>query len=593
MHIIDTLQYQDTADIGNRYALVELDTTIDEDWRIILNGTDENGQFVVPKFIAIDNYQNDDLVQVTIDDLITSVAAFTKTIWQITPNTQEIIAHVSSGVVRIWVSEQKLPVGEGVNQFGASTVVSKVAKAATRSELAGLDTTYYQVAYLTEFPRYGLFMFQGGDQSANVAADPQQGIYVPIASDASGAQGSWVRQYSGRKDARWFGAKFDTSDDYVALQAWLDSGGMLFAPALETFSSNTLIVRRYVNIESAGLGFDARVAGYAAMPGTRIVFAAGKIGLDIQPQWTGLDWTATAPIQEGALGSVIDGLALFGGGGAVAAGIRARTLCHLRHVHCYQFSGDGFDIDASVAVSAISDSGNASLSTLEFCEANTNSGNGFHLRGDDANVCKLFNCNSVSNTLFGYLDEAEFPNSYDTCHCSSNQGGGYKATRVTAAHVFTTCYIEGSFNSQSDISAPCVVVGGTLAGAVRTNNTHSNGPIPTIIDDGYTSAQALHIHWEYYGAAGAVIQPNDHGLLAGSPGEGLIIQGTSAGGYDAAMKNRNGDTVWRVPGGSKNLDLTGNYQINGVQVVGPRQVKPPAPTLADVVNVLVTHGLWA
>jgi hypothetical protein len=43
----------------------------------------------------------------------------------------------------------------------------------------------------------------------------------------------------------------------------------------------------------------------------------------------------------------------------------------------------------------------------------------------------------------------------------------------------------------------------------------------------------------------------------------------------------------------KNLRLSGNVYIGGNQVLTSRQIKPGTPTLTDVVNLLVTHGLWA
>lgn len=67
---------------------------------------------------------------------------------------------------------------------------------------------------------HGPFVWQAGDQSANVTADPQAGIYVPPDSDITGASGAWRRLYSVAIDAKWFGAVGDgTTDDTSALSA--------------------------------------------------------------------------------------------------------------------------------------------------------------------------------------------------------------------------------------------------------------------------------------------------------------------------------------------------------------------------------------
>ena len=55
----------------------------------------------------------------------------------------------------------------------------------------------------------GQFRWDSSDNSANVTADPGQGIYVPPNSDTSGASGCWVRQDGGWAlgiySAAWFG----------------------------------------------------------------------------------------------------------------------------------------------------------------------------------------------------------------------------------------------------------------------------------------------------------------------------------------------------------------------------------------------------
>jgi|LGOV01.1.fsa_nt_gb hypothetical protein len=68
----------------------------------------------------------------------------------------------------------------------------------------------------------GLFYWDTSDLSTEVTADTQRGVYVPPTSDATGASGSWVRQYSGKPvDVKWFGAEGDgVTDDSTAFVAW-------------------------------------------------------------------------------------------------------------------------------------------------------------------------------------------------------------------------------------------------------------------------------------------------------------------------------------------------------------------------------------
>jgi len=70
----------------------------------------------------------------------------------------------------------------------------------------------------------GVFRWDSSDLSTEVAADLQNGIYVPPNSDTTGATGAWVRHDLREIDFRWFGAVGDgVADDSVALQAAVDN----------------------------------------------------------------------------------------------------------------------------------------------------------------------------------------------------------------------------------------------------------------------------------------------------------------------------------------------------------------------------------
>lgn len=80
---------------------------------------------------------------------------------------------------------------------------------ATRADLATLDQTKDAVAWLRESGREGQFQWNGANLSAQVAADPEEGIYVAPAIDPTGASGAWVRVDYVLPTATMFGAVAD------------------------------------------------------------------------------------------------------------------------------------------------------------------------------------------------------------------------------------------------------------------------------------------------------------------------------------------------------------------------------------------------
>ncbi|NTJ67505.1 hypothetical protein G6M50_05970 [Agrobacterium rhizogenes] len=80
---------------------------------------------------------------------------------------------------------------------------------ATRSALTALDITKDQYAFLTESGREGPIFWETGDFSAQIAADPLQGIYFE-SDNVDASEGAWVRRYNASIIwAKWFGAKGD------------------------------------------------------------------------------------------------------------------------------------------------------------------------------------------------------------------------------------------------------------------------------------------------------------------------------------------------------------------------------------------------
>ena len=65
----------------------------------------------------------------------------------------------------------------------------------------------------------GIFYWASSDLSTEVTADTQSGIYVAPTSDATGASGAWVRQYSGAVNVKWFGT---TAPAFKGVESILD-----------------------------------------------------------------------------------------------------------------------------------------------------------------------------------------------------------------------------------------------------------------------------------------------------------------------------------------------------------------------------------
>lgn len=120
--------------------------------------------------------------------------------------------------------------------LAGATLTNVTLNAASRTLLAALNTGLGLPAYLTETGREGIFTWVSTNQSANVTADPSQGVYVAPASAPSGASGAWVRRHGGALTPAMFGAVGDDAAD--------DRGALLAAANLAAFLRVPLEVTR-------------------------------------------------------------------------------------------------------------------------------------------------------------------------------------------------------------------------------------------------------------------------------------------------------------------------------------------------------------
>lgn len=92
-----------------------------------------------------------------------------------------------------------------------STVQALLAGSTNRTALKALTPANGAKARLTEGLRSGEFVFSTADLSAEVTLDTAEAVFIPPASDATGASGAWVRAGYRLADIHlgWFGAAFD------------------------------------------------------------------------------------------------------------------------------------------------------------------------------------------------------------------------------------------------------------------------------------------------------------------------------------------------------------------------------------------------
>lgn len=101
-----------------------------------------------------------------------------------------------------------------------------------------------QAFNVMEAGRAGTFVFEEGDQSAAVAADPYKAVTVPLSSDLSGESGAYKRQHAGAVWAQW--AEIDVTGvadvaAVLASLAGLSDAGLVLGPGVYRIAGNATI----------------------------------------------------------------------------------------------------------------------------------------------------------------------------------------------------------------------------------------------------------------------------------------------------------------------------------------------------------------
>jgi len=303
------------------------------------------------------------------------------------------------------------------------------SSASSRATLAALPHAQ-GAATLCEAGREGLFVWTGSDQSAAVATDPSQGIYVAPGSDATGASGAWVRKYSGPLSVKWFGAAGDgVADDgraFVNAVALLKSAATTGYGYGNIGSAKLFVPKGVYNLGtttldlSHGLIVEGESVGYLGPGSTVLKWAANTTGIRTEAANT-IGATAIQTTASSGGYATLRNLTLYGAYSGTEGeyhGIHARETICVEDVGIYNFSGDGVHIFDSAGTGAGSE-GNANCSHFRRVFAQ-NCRNGFFIDGADSNASIFIGCNAIANRQWGFWDSSFLGNSYFGCHTQTN-----------------------------------------------------------------------------------------------------------------------------------------------------------------------------
>jgi hypothetical protein len=382
-----------------------------------------------------------------------------------------------------------------------------------------------------------------------------------------------------------------STNDNAALQAWLDLGGRIFQPAKPYYSAAGLILRKHVDWDGVGFTEESLASGgYPNQPGSHINFGTGA-GFTVQSSFIQTDIATVLAnvnayrVQEGASNSSIRNVAFVGANtGATVTGFYSRTTVHLENVWVVQFTGKGFDLSGSAdAPDGNSEYGSVDRSTLVSTMAKLNGSHGYHLRGRDANVCKLIGPSAQQNGGWGILDESSFGNSYIEPHLATNIAGAIKAIAGASSSLFDNPYVEGGTGQNCEIGGANTIIGRDL-----TLNNTPPGQHPTMISSKRVSSANFEITDSQNPAA-----VTDRGVIFNDTGgNGLAIQGIGSGA-DVSFWNQHATLAAYLLSGTTNWQFVGNVSsggvvnsIGGYNVGGTRIINVQQAPIANAANAV-------
>ncbi|MCT7663872.1 hypothetical protein [Shinella kummerowiae] len=133
---------------------------------------------------------------------------------------------------------------------------------ATRTALKALDTTSIKAALLMEGTvagngRMGTFVWKDGNYSTQIAADPQEGLFIEAADEANNrTHGAWVRQFEGEPHIGMWGATTSAADNKAAIEAAINCVAAIYPTRAKTLRIPQGVYKfSSISIPAAATGF--------------------------------------------------------------------------------------------------------------------------------------------------------------------------------------------------------------------------------------------------------------------------------------------------------------------------------------------------
>lgn len=308
-----------------------------------------------------------------------------------------------------------------------------VAAAAGRSALAAIvGQDQGATRYLYEAGREGTFVFETGDHTGVVAADPNQAMYVAPTIYPTGASGAWARKFDGPVNVKWFGAAPGAS---AATNGAAFEAAIAYLKAIATDervyykASTTLLIPQgtYALDRTLDITHTFKMLGENsnALQGnssaTVLSWPDGMDGIRTQRYNTSGTGTVDGVTHFAGDGFALENVRLIGGYAGTEGeyhGIRNKCLIHIRNVIIQDWSGDGiFSHNDTGGVGELQ--GNSNTSKLEHVFI-TNCRDGFSITGGDANAWIIIGLDITGNRRWGRNDTSFLGNTYIGGHAADN-----------------------------------------------------------------------------------------------------------------------------------------------------------------------------
>lgn len=413
-----------------------------------------------------------------------------------------------------------------------------VGRVSLQSDLQGIATTYLTsgdvVIVSGRTSAYdgggGTFEWVTGDQSANVSADTQKGIWVPPTSDTTGASGAWRRMVSNNTYfAAWWGVVGDagTTDNATALQKcfdWVgsnDAGGIIFLPDGDIRFNSTVDIKYPISIYGLGWGDDTNSANGGNTAATQL-------------SWGGATWNGTT----GAAGT--------------------------------------FDAHVGLWIKSATASQYLTGITIENLMVNGRSGCSAFIRVSSTNACRF---DKIRGRKCGH--SMIHGDSANTVLSSHNYIGHVK-------------YTWGSTNTNQEATSHGIYIcGGDISGTQSNNAAQwTIERVNGLVYDGYLVAFAG-VDNCYAGSIHGVEQNNGGSLLFDSSGSTFfarnnIVQYCNGNVVAETGTYGNVVNVWNSEGGSVTVNGTAQMHYTAIDYITARQFSTVPYKISDELNIPAT-----